>query len=325
MQSVLITGIATGLAVWAVLLALLKTGLAQRIAIDQPNQRSLHTGAIPRVGGLVLVGSAVIAISIVAQDVQVITVVAFGLMLVSALDDRRGLSVPTRLLAQLLAASVAAYTLLPAASWWGLCLVAVAIVWAMNLYNFMDGADGLAGGMAVFGFGAYAIVAEAAGAREIALACACIGGASAGFLPHNFPPAKIFLGDAGSIPLGFLAAALGIVGFTRGIWPIWFSILVFSPFIVDATATVISRALRGKRVWHAHREHLYQRMVAGGLGHARTMSAWYALMAAVAISAVAAVWWPIPLQIALLLAWAALYCALYLFLSRRATFAKHEA
>lgn len=325
MQMALIVGVSAGLAVWLALLALLRTGLAQRIAVDRPNHRSLHIEAIPRIGGLVVVGSALMAMSIVAQDIQVVTVIAVGLMLIFAIDDRRGLSVSVRLLAQLLAAALTAYALLPAAPWWVLCLVAVAIVWSMNLYNFMDGADGLAGGMAVFGFGAFAVVSETAGAHDMALACACICGATAGFLPHNFPPAKVFLGDAGSIPLGFLAAAIGTAGCTRGLWPSWFPLLVFSPFVVDATTTVLRRALRGERVWHAHREHLYQRMVTGGLGHARTMAAWYALMAAVAVSAVAAVWWPIHLQILLLTAWLALYCALYVFISRRVAFAKHEA
>ncbi len=198
--------------VWALLFALLRSGLAWRIAVDNPNHRSLHSGAVPRVGGLAVVGVALIAMSIVAPSIQLITVVAAGLMLLFAVDDRRGLKVRTRLLAQLIAAAVASYTLLPAASWWFIASIVVAIMWSMNLYNFMDGADGLAGGMTLFGFGAFAIVAANGGAYELAAACGCIAGAAAGFLFHNFPPAKVFLGDAGSVPLGFLAAALGIAG-----------------------------------------------------------------------------------------------------------------
>ena len=174
-----------------------------------------------------MVGVALIAMSIVARSIQLITVVAAGLMLLSAVDDRRGLKVRTRLLAQLIAAAVASYTLLPAASWWLIASIVVAIMWSMNLYNFMDGADGLAGGMTLFGFSAFAIVAASGGAYELAAACGCIAGAAAGFLFHNFPPAKVFLGDAGSVPLGFLAATLGVAGYQQRVWPAWFPLLVF--------------------------------------------------------------------------------------------------
>lgn len=310
---------------WALLFALLKSGLALRIAIDKPNLRSLHSGIVPRVGGLAVAGIALIAMSIVAPSIQVVTVTAVGLMLLFAVDDRRGLEVRTRLLAQLIAAAIAAYTLLPAAPWWSLGPIVVAITWSMNLYNFMDGSDGMAGGMTLFGFGAFAVLAGSAGAYELAVACGCIAGAATGFLLHNFPPAKIFLGDAGSVPLGFLAAALGIAGWKQQVWPLWFPLLVFSPFIVDATATLLRRALAGKKVWESHREHLYQRMVTHGWGHARTAVAWYGVMALAGASGIAAVRWPIHRQIALLIAWGALYCALYTFVSRRIAPGKNEA
>ena len=116
-------------------------------------------------------------------------------------------------------------------------------------------------------------LADAAG---LALLSASVAGAAAGFLPHNWAPARVFLGDAGSVPLGFLAGVLGVAGWTAGAWPAWFPLLVFSPFVVDASVTLLRRALRGERVWHAHREHLYQRMVRSGLGHGRTAALWYA-------------------------------------------------
>ena len=194
----LITGsVISAVLVWTLLFALLKSGLAWRIAIDKPNRRSLHNGVVPRVGGLAVIGIALIALSIVAPSVQVITVTALALMLLFAVDDRRGLQVRTRLLAQLIAATVATYTLLPAAPWWLLAPIIVIIMWSMNLYNFMDGADGLAGGMALFGFGAFAIVAANAEAHELAAACGCVVGAAAGFLFHNFPPRRCFWGTPG--------------------------------------------------------------------------------------------------------------------------------
>src|SRR5206468_1963410 len=114
----------------------------------------------------------------------------------------------------------------------------VAITWMTNLYNFMDGADGLAGGMAVVGFATLAF----------ALACGAVASASAGFLLHNFPPARVFLGDSGAVPLGFLAAVLGAYGVIDGTWPAWFPMLVFSLFIVDATTTLLRRLARRERI-----------------------------------------------------------------------------
>jgi UDP-N-acetylmuramyl pentapeptide phosphotransferase/UDP-N-acetylglucosamine-1-phosphate transferase len=140
----------------------------------------------------------------------------------------------------------------------------------------MDGSDGLAAGMGVIGFGAYTIAADAA----TAVLCAAMAAATAAFLLHNFHPARIFLGDVGSIPIGFLAAAIGVVGWRNDAWPLWFPVLVFGPFIGDATVTLVRRLVRGERVWRAHREHYYQRMVRMGLGHRGTALAGYGAMLA---------------------------------------------
>jgi UDP-N-acetylmuramyl pentapeptide phosphotransferase/UDP-N-acetylglucosamine-1-phosphate transferase len=144
----------------------------------------------------------------------------------------------------------------------------------------MDGADGLAGGMALFGFGGYTCAALFGPhpLYELGWASAAIAGAAIGFLFFNFHPAKIFLGDAGSIPLGFLAGALGYWGWRGGAWPIWFPALVFSPFIGDASITLLRRLARGEKFWQAHREHYYQRMVRLGAGHRSTALKWYLVM-----------------------------------------------
>jgi UDP-N-acetylmuramyl pentapeptide phosphotransferase/UDP-N-acetylglucosamine-1-phosphate transferase len=96
--------------------------------------------------------------------------------------------------------------------------------------------------------------------------------AAAVFLKANFHPARIFLGDVGSVPLGFLAGALGALGVYRDLVPVWFPFVVFAPFFVDATVTLLRRMLRGERFWQAHREHYYQRLVQMGWGHRRTHS-----------------------------------------------------
>lgn len=297
---------------WAILRWMLRSGLAWRIAVDTPNQRSLHESSTPRVGGLAVMGSVVIVAVLLARDMAVVLALAVGLTVVSAIDDRRSLPVGTRLVAHVVGAALAVGLLLPFAGAWKFALLVVVIAWSTDLYNFMDGADGLAGGMALIGFGAFALVAAGSSASPgLVVMAAAIAGSAAGFLAYNFPPARVFLGDAGSVPLGFLAGSLGIVGWSEGVWPAWFPLLVFSPFVVDASVTLARRLLRGEKPWTAHSEHLYQRMVKSGLGHRRTAVIWYGVMLACAVTGGLAISWPISGQIALLGAWAMFYAAAF--------------
>jgi len=179
------------------------------------------------------------------------------------------------------------------------------VTWAINLYNFMDGMDGFAGGMAVIGFSTLAWLGRVD--EPFMNVCLIVAAANAGFLIHNFPPAKIFMGDTGSTALGFLVAACSLWGSKSGLFPFWVAILVFSPFIVDATATLLRRLLRGERVWEAHRTHYYQRLVLLGWGHRRTVLAEYGLMLACAGSAVVAVHLPPAGQWVLIVGWIVIY------------------
>ncbi|KUY82190.1 glycosyltransferase family 4 protein [Burkholderia sp. RF4-BP95] len=270
----------TAAASTAILRMLLATGLAWRLATDIPNDRSLHTLPTPRVGGWGIVPVCVVALLALAPALWLIAAAAAGLAAMSQIDDRRGLPARVRFSAHL-AAVVALIVVYPAdAPWWLLVGVGFVMVWLTNLYNFMDGADGLAGGMALFGFGAYAIAALTAAnpLPDLVLAGAAVAGAAFGFLLLNFHPARLFLGDAGSIPLGFLAGAVGYWGWRAEAWPIWFPALVFAPFIADASVTLLRRLLRGEKFWQAHREHYYQRMVRSGVGHRRTALYWYLIM-----------------------------------------------
>jgi UDP-N-acetylmuramyl pentapeptide phosphotransferase/UDP-N-acetylglucosamine-1-phosphate transferase len=185
-----------------------------------------------------------------------------------------------------------------------------------NLYNFMDGSDGLAGGMTVSGFLVYAAAAWLAGSAQFALLNLAVAAAAAGFLLHNFHPARIFLGDAGAVPLGFLAAAFGITGWLQHDWTWWFPLLVFSPFIVDASVTLARRLFSGDRVWEAHRDHYYQRLVQLGLGHRGTAIAEYALMAACGLAALWAMTLTTTLQYAVLAVAGILYVALIVVIER---------
>ena len=133
-----------------------------------------------------------------------------------------------------------------------------------NLYNFMDGMDGLAGGMGVFGFGFLGLAGWLHGDTGFAVQSWVIAAAALGFLRFNFPPAQIFMGDAGSTVFGFLAAVFILQAQRRGLLPVWCGILIFSPFVVDATVTLIRRVLRGDAIWIAHRSHYSQRLVTLG-------------------------------------------------------------
>ncbi len=287
---------------------LLASGLAWQLATDVPNARSMHTRPTPRVGGWGIVPVVVVVVLTLAPRLALIALVAVMLAALSQIDDRRGLPARVRFAAHLCAVAVLLAVYPAAAPWW-LVGIGFLMVWLINLYNFMDGADGLAGGMALFGFGAYAVAASAGGAAadDLVLASISVAGAAFGFLLLNFHPARLFLGDAGSIPLGFLAGAFGYWGWRETIWPLWFPAMVFAPFIADASVTLLRRLLRGEKFWQPHREHYYQRMVRSGIGHRRTALSWYAIMFFGAIFALIALSCRPLMQWGLLAGW---YCAI---------------
>jgi len=135
-------------------------------------------------------------------------------------------------------------------------------------------------------------------------------------LIFNYPPARVFLGDAGSVPLGYLAAALGISGAFMEIWPWWFPPLVFSPFAVDASVTLIKRLMHGERVWEAHRDHYYQRLIRSGWSHRKVAQSQYVLMALVCVTATVVSAAPALVQIGLIVIWALVYTILMWLVDR---------
>ena len=286
---------------------------------DIPNERSLHDVPVPRIGGVGLMAGVLSGWALMLKSLAwwvVLPVII--LFAISLLDDMRGLTARIRLLVHVVAAII-----LLAGS--GMLLhnfpialiVLLGVVWMTNLYNFMDGSDGLAGGMTFWGFTAYGVAALMHGNDIQAMLNFSIGAAALAFLYNNFHPAKVFMGDAGSIPLGFLAAAMGLWGWQQSLWPAWFPLLVFSPFVMDATVTLIKRAIRGEKVWQAHREHYYQRLVRIGWGHYRTALFEYALMLAAGVSAIWAIHRLPGISWALFLAWGSIYAVLMLALDWR--------
>jgi UDP-N-acetylmuramyl pentapeptide phosphotransferase/UDP-N-acetylglucosamine-1-phosphate transferase len=191
------------------------------------------------------------------------------------------------------------------------------VVWMTNLYNFMDGIDGLAGGMTVLGFATLGVLGWLGGDPGYALAAWLVAAAALGFLPVNFPPARLFMGDVGSVPLGFLAAAFALGGVRAGLFALWVPVLVFSPFIVDATVTLARRGLRRERVWQAHRSHHYQRLVLMGWSHRKTSLAGYVIMSGAGMTAILlATWTRADAEVLAGIAWAVVYAAVALIVSQ---------
>jgi UDP-N-acetylmuramyl pentapeptide phosphotransferase/UDP-N-acetylglucosamine-1-phosphate transferase len=293
--------------------------------LDHPNDRSLHTRPTPRTGGVAIFAALSVAVGLWGLgNGLTLSLYALGagsglVAALSFLDDRNGLPVSVRLSGHLVAAVLLVigglflpgFSLLGLAWYWpewlGILISLLFLVWMINLYNFMDGMDGFAAGMAVIGFGTFALLGYLTGNPVFLTLNLIIVSAAAGFLLFNFPPARIFMGDTGSSLLGLLAGGLSIYGVREGVFPFWVALLVFSPFIVDATVTLLRRLGHGERVWQAHRSHYYQRLVQSGWGHKKTVLFEYVLMLACGLSALLAMQLNLPGQVALILFWCFVY------------------
>lgn len=276
---------------------------------DEPNHRSLHSTPTPSSGGLgiflgLLAGWAILFLKqspLIPAGLVIFSLKIFaGFVVISAAsywDDRRNLPQGLRLFLQF---GVALFAVISAGPISGINfpgigtldlgflavpLTVIFVIWMMNLYNFMDGMDGFAAGMGVFGFAALAIAGWTEGALYFAGISLVLAMANLGFLAENFPPAKIFMGDVGAVPMGYLAAVLAIWGVRGNIFELWLPILVFAPFVFDATVTVIRRMFRGEKVWVAHSSHYYQRLVKAGRSHRQVVLGEYLVMLACSITA----------------------------------------
>jgi UDP-N-acetylmuramyl pentapeptide phosphotransferase/UDP-N-acetylglucosamine-1-phosphate transferase len=259
-----------------------------RLALDQPNARSMHNTPTPRLGGVALwsgfgCGFALHAIQL--QQSMLLGALAL-VVAVSLLDDIHTLPPWPRLAAQLGAALLAllganlapAMLTLPGLTWaWphalALPLCLGFLVWTCNCFNFMDGLDGLATTQAITGFAALAIMAGASGAPWLMVAASLTAAGALGFLPWNLPlpKARLFLGDGGAVGLGFWQGALTLYGTAQGVFPLWAGLLAFAPFLLDGTITLLLRTVDGHSPLTPHRDHLYQRLARGRWGMRRTL------------------------------------------------------
>lgn len=262
------------------LTAILIPRLRRAQVLDIPNARSLHVAAVPRGAGLAialvvtLVQLALVMNGQWSRQPALITI-AVGLSFAALgwSDDRASRSAALRFALQALLSLVfVSLALSPEINWPLRGLWWLAVMWAVNLFNFMDGADGLAGVQTVAASVGLGVLLSAAGQSGAALSAFALAGAAAGFLAWNWHPARVFLGDVGSYFIGFQLAALAILSIDSqgGPWP---ALILVAPFVIDASLTLCARAVRGVPVWHAHREHVYQLLVLRAWSPARLSSA----------------------------------------------------
>jgi Fuc2NAc and GlcNAc transferase len=266
---------------FAFLVSALGTWLVREYALshnvlDVPNERSSHSRPTPRGGGAAIAAAVLLSVSALwaqsALDARIaIAVLGAGgtVAIVGFLDDHRPIPARVRMAVHVVAAAWTLYWLrLPSAwqqiaagvvpDWVGYVVLGIALVWLLNLFNFMDGIDGLASSQAMLVCFAGIVATLTPGADALPRLALVVGSASLGFLLWNFPPASIFMGDVGS---GFLGIMLGIIGlseFSRSVPEEVSWLILLAAFITDATVTLVRRWRRGFRLASAHRTHAYQ-------------------------------------------------------------------
>jgi UDP-N-acetylmuramyl pentapeptide phosphotransferase/UDP-N-acetylglucosamine-1-phosphate transferase len=274
--------------------AFVRSSTANRL-LDVPNERSSHIRPIPRGGGVVIVVVVVAAAVWGAWvGIPVPTVPAIAALVVaavSAIDDLRPLASEVRLVVHFVCAIVAVLSIATLIGQFSALIMAAAVlwlVWVTNAYNFMDGIDGIAGVQAVITACVIAALAPTTQLSAQAVAAVAIGAASAGFLLHNWHPARVFMGDVGSAFLGFTFGLLTLMIARRSASLAAAVALSLWPFLFDTAVTLVRRARRRENLLAAHRSHLYQRLVIAGWSHS-SVSLLYGMGAALA-GAVGAMW-----------------------------------
>jgi UDP-N-acetylmuramyl pentapeptide phosphotransferase/UDP-N-acetylglucosamine-1-phosphate transferase len=280
--------------------------LERRAILDRPVDRSAHRSPVPRGGGLAVIPvliTAWLGLAVAGwapRGAAPVALIGGALALLSWLDDLRNLPVGVRLCGQFLAVLAGLFFLRSAAVFQDLLPplladVAAALLWLwfVNLFNFMDGIDGITG-IETAAIGVGLPLAQALGGLaddgSAALALSAAAGAIA-FLRWNWHPAKLFLGDVGSVPLGYLLGFLLLTLAARGLWAPALILPLY--YLADASLTLAARVLRGERFWMAHRRHFYQRALGAEGDHAAVARLVLGGDAALVLCALCAVYRPL--------------------------------
>ena len=253
--------------------------------MDIPNVRSSHAIPTPRGGGLAIVAvlllSGLLTLFIPQAPFQILACLLLSTLAFAVLgwqDDKHDLPAATRFLVQLLIAAITSgwlfWSALPAWSFSSAVIIILPlsilwIAWMANLYNFMDGIDGLSAVESLTLGATTSYWFAMSGATSIAIICIAVAGAAVGFLHWNWSPAKIFMGDVGSLALGAFFAIIAIIGTAALDIPFLAFLILYAVYLTDSGVTLLNRMIRGEKWWQAHRSHFYQRAVQSGLSHAQ--------------------------------------------------------
>jgi len=270
---------------------------APRRALDVPNERSSHSRPTLRGGGLVIVlgfyaGLGFWLLAGGSLSPRALGWLAGALLVaaVSFVDDLRPLPSAPRLIVHVLGAAILTLAGVQERDPSLILALAAAFVYVValtNVYNFMDGIDGLAISQAIIGGVAFGVAGTLSTNPLVTVSGGLLAAASLGFALYNLPPARMFMGDVGSTFLGFSFAGLSLlanIGVGGGKLPIEFGLVLFAPFFFDSLVTLSRRVVRGERWYAAHRSHYYQRLISAGLRHGQ-VTALYAGFATIAAAA----------------------------------------
>jgi UDP-N-acetylmuramyl pentapeptide phosphotransferase/UDP-N-acetylglucosamine-1-phosphate transferase len=267
----LLCGVLSALGTWLLL------PILRRHALDIPNARSNHKNPVPRGGGIAMIAAGLVGLVIAGLPLPIVCGVIL-LAVISFVDDIRKLSVLIRLAAQViavvLALSCVTQRVLPSFIPQALesLLLALAWIWFINLTNFMDGIDGISAMQAVMVSAGICLIRFLCPQlpSDLAMQAAVVAAAAYGFYLFNKSPAKLFMGDVGSIPLGFIMGYLLLeLAAHHYLLP---ALILPAYYVSDATFTLMKRQLNGKKIWEAHSEHAYQHAVRAGLSHATVVA-----------------------------------------------------
>ncbi|QRN86786.1 undecaprenyl/decaprenyl-phosphate alpha-N-acetylglucosaminyl 1-phosphate transferase [Clostridia bacterium] len=309
----------------ATVISLLLTPIVKRLAIkigavDYPNERKVHEGVMPRLGGLAIFLSFLVVSLAFAEKSSTYTGLILAdliIVLTGIADDTKGLGPKLKLMGQVLAALVLVefgfrinFIVFPITSYIFLerASVIATVLWLVgvtNAINLIDGLDGLAAGTVLFAVFFISVSAYRIGLMPAVLLGAIFGGSILGFLPYNFNPASIFMGDTGSMLLGFNVAALAILGMTKSVTAIslLLPVVILGIPILDTLWAILRRASTGKKIFEADKKHLHHRLLNIGLSHRNTVLTIYAIDVVLGVCAMfiqsLGSWWSLVILVAL--------------------------
>lgn len=276
-------------------------------AIDRPDARKVHSRVMPRMGGVAIYLAVTLSVLIfgnISDQIKGLLIGGTIITFVGLVDDIKNLSPRVKLLGQIVAASIlVAYGakvlfltnpfgsliyLNPNGIDLGIPLTILWVVGVTNAVNLVDGLDGLAGGLASIAALTIGTIAWHEGQMQSVLPAIVLFAAIVGFLKYNFHPAKIFMGDSGSLFLGYMLAGLSVIGLTKGaaVMSVFVPVLIFGIPIFDTLFAIMRRYINNKPIFQADKEHLHHRLLALGLSHRQTVLVMYGVSCLLGISAV---------------------------------------